>query len=149
MNKLFSLIFGTAKSYITNRQKIKSAKQDQEFKIIEAQTYSAIQVIQNNSKSDNDTDFITQQNKKYTFKDEVLTYLFLVPILITNLLPFIKVFSINGDSLQLHTYLAESYEALNLLPQWYFIILFAIVVDVLGFRSFARPFVQKFKAKFL
>jgi len=149
MNKLFSLIFGTAKSYITNRQKIKSAKQDQEFKIIEAQTNSAIQVIQNNSKSDNDTDFITQQNKKFTFKDEVLTYLFLIPILITNILPFIKVFSINGNSLELHIYLAESYQALTLLPQWYFIILFAIVIDVLGFRSFARPFLQKLKSKYL
>lgn len=148
MNKIISLLFGFGKSYLTNRQKIKSAKQDQQFKIIEAETKSIIETTLSNNSSDNNNDFQTIQNKKFTFKDEILTYLFLIPIFITNLLPFIKAYSKDGQILQLHVYLNESYISLSLLPQWYFIILFAIVVDVLGFRSFARPFIQKIKNKF-
>ena len=37
-----------------------------------------------------------------------------------------------------------SYENLDKLPNWYKYVLGAIVIDVLGFRSFARKIVDKY-----
>ena len=42
----------------------------------------------------------------------------------------------------MNLYLQESYATLDGLPEWYKHVLFAIVVDVLGFRSFARKIVE-------
>ena len=79
-------------------------------------------------------------------KDEIVTYTFLTPVFIATATPFIQAF--NADN---WTRLAEdikiSYTALNALPDWYMYVLFAIIIDVLGFRSFARKLVDKYIGK--
>lgn len=138
--KVVGNIFGIGKDYLNNRAKLKQAKVDQEFEIIKAETGAIVNRIETNTQSDSEIDIITARNKRYTLKDEVVTYIFLMPVFIANVMPFIMAY--NGDWRLLNTYFIESYESLNQLPTWYPYIVGVIVVDVLGFRSFARKIIE-------
>tara|TARA_B110000977_G_scaffold200383_1_gene290693 strand:+ start:3505 stop:3948 length:444 start_codon:yes stop_codon:yes gene_type:complete len=136
-------IFGFGKEILLNKNKLKAAKQEQEFKIVEAQTKATVDRILSNTDSDNQIDLITAQDKKHSFKDEVITYLFLIPVFIATITPFIIAFK-ESDYINLSSDIRISYENLDKLPEWYKYVLGAIVVDVLGFRSFARKLVSKY-----
>lgn len=136
-------IFGFGKEILLNKNKLKAAKQEQEFKIVEAQTKATVDRILSNTDSDNQIDLITAQDKKHSFKDEVITYLFLIPVFIATITPFIIAFKEN-NFINLSDDIRISYENLDKLPDWYKYVLGAIVIDVLGFRSFARKLVSKY-----
>lgn len=136
-------IFGFGKEILLNKNKLKAAKQEQEFKIVEAQTKATVDRILSNTDSDNQIDLITAQDKKHSFKDEVITYLFLIPVFIATITPFIIAFK-ESDYINLSSDIRISYENLDKLPDWYKYVLGAIVIDVLGFRSFARKLVSKY-----
>ena len=136
-------IFGFGKEILLNKNKLKAAKQEQEFKIVEAQTKATVDRILSNTDSDNQIDLITAQDKKHSFKDEVITYLFLIPVFIATITPFIIAFKEN-NFINLSSDISVSYENLDKLPEWYKYVLGAIVIDVLGFRSFARKLVSKY-----
>jgi len=57
--------------------------------------------------------------------------------------PFITAYQ-TDDFVNLNSHIVESYDALNELPTWYKYVLGAVVIDVLGFRSFARKLVEKY-----
>jgi hypothetical protein len=139
-------LLGIGKSALNNRAKLKQSKADQEFKIIEANTNATVDRILNNTQSDNQIDLITAQNKKYTYKDEVITYLFLMPVAIATAVPFIIAFK-TDDWGNLNTLTLDSYQSLDKLPIWYKWALAAVIVDVLGFRSFARKLLDKYVEK--
>jgi len=136
-------LLGVGKEVLKNRAELKRLKAEQEFKIVEATTKAQVDRIMSNTDSDNQIDLITAQNKKYTSKDEIVTYLFLVPVVVATVVPFITAYQIN-DWLNLNVYIVDSYNALSELPSWYKYVLGAIVIDVLGFRSFARKLVEKY-----
>ena len=141
--ELIKNIFGFGKEILLNKNKLKAAKQEQEFKIVEAQTKATVDRILSNTDSDNQIDLITAQDKKHSFKDEVITYLFLIPVFIATITPFIIAFK-ESDYINLSSDIRISYENLDKLPDWYKYVLGAIVIDVLGFRSFARNLVSKY-----
>lgn len=148
--KILSIIgnlLGIGKGYLENRQKLKQAKSDQEHEIVIAETKATVDRILKNTESDNSIDLINARNKKYTIKDEVLTYLFLMPVVVATIVPFLQAMSIEGDWTQLNVYFKNSYETLDTLPQWYKYVLYAVVIDVLGFRSFARKVVDTYLNK--
>ena len=133
---------GIGKDYLNNRQKLKAAKAEQEFKIVEAETKAIVNRIETNTNSDAEIDVITARNKRFTIKDDVITYLFLVPVIVASVVPFIVAFN-NGDWENLSSHIVDSYNSLSELPNWYPYILGAIVTDVLGFRTFLRKLVDK------
>lgn len=137
-------LLGIGKGYLENRAKLKEARQEQEFKIIEAETKAVVDRIMSNTESDNEIDLITARNKRYTYKDEIVTYLFLIPIVIASLTPFIMAWQ-NNSWVELNAHIKSSYESLDTLPSWYKYVVGAIVIDVLGFRSFARKIVEKWR----
>ena len=139
-------LFGIGKQYIKDRQETKRLEVKQRHEIIKAETDAVVNRIKSNTQSDNEIDLITARNKRYTLKDEIITYIFLVPIAVATIVPFIVAWE-NGDWLNLNTHIRESYFSLDKLPQWYKWVLFAVVVDVLGFRSFARKLVDKWLCK--
>jgi len=145
MLKILSLLINPLKTYFTNRQKNKAIKLDQQHRIIEAKTKSTIKLIETDQINDHSLDYINQQNKRFTYKDEFITYLFLIPVLTANLVPFFIAFSHLGTFKNLNQYTLDSYNTLDLLPDWYKFICFMIVIDVLGFRSFVRSFLKKIK----
>jgi len=140
---LIGNLLGIGKNALENRSKLKRLKAEQEFKIIEAQTNAQVDRIMSNTDSDNQIDLITAQNKKYTLKDEVVTYLFLVPVFVATVVPFVTAYE-TGNWINLNAYVKDSYLALDELPEWYKYVLGAVVIDVLGFRSFARKLVDKY-----
>jgi len=139
-------LLGIGKNALNNKAKLKQAESEQRFKIIEATTNAQVDRIMSNTDADNQIDLITTQDKKYTFKDEVVTYLFLVPVIVATAVPFITAFK-TGNWTNLNLLVRDSYLALDQLPTWYKYVLGAVVVDVLGFRSFARGFVDKYFKK--
>jgi hypothetical protein len=143
---LLGNLLGIGKSALENRAKLKQLKAEQEFKITEATTKASVDRIMSNTESDNQIDLITAQNKKYTYKDEVITYLFLMPVLIATVVPFIIAYEANSWG-ELNDLTLSSYESLDMLPTWYKYVLGAVVIDVLGFRSFARKLVDKYMNK--
>lgn len=140
---LIGNLLGIGKEALSNRAKLKQLKQEQEFKVLEAQTKANVDRILSNTDSDNQIDLITAQQKNNTLKDEVVTYLFLIPVFIATVSPFIIAFKENNFT-HLPQDIRVSYENLNQLPNWYKYVLGAIVIDVLGFRSFARKIVDKY-----
>lgn len=143
---IFSLIgdlLGIGKGALENKAKLKQLKAQQEHSIIKAQTKARVDRIMSNTDSDNQIDLITAQNKKYTLKDEVVTYLFLIPVVVATLVPFIIAYKSN-DWVNMNKFVLDSYESLDKLPQWYKYVLGAVIIDVLGFRSFARKIVDKY-----
>ena len=141
--KLLGNLIGIGKDALNNKAKLKRLKQEQEFSIIEAQTKANVDRILSNTDSDNQIDLITAQQKNNTLKDEVVTYLFLIPVFIATVSPFIIAFKENNFT-HLPQDIRVSYENLNQLPNWYKYVLGAIIIDVLGFRSFARKLVNKY-----
>lgn len=146
---LFKNIFGSLTDIINKKQELKRLKVQNEISIAKAQTNSTIKILEKQSNTDLDIDFVNQQDKKYTIKDDVLTYLFLIPVFSASFVPFFTAFSDTGTFSNLNLYINESYQSLNLLPTWYKIVVFLIVIDVLGFRSLARPLVKKLTNKYL
>lgn len=136
-------ILGIGKDALTSRAELKRLKAKQDHSIIEAQTKAQVDRILSNTDSDNQIDLITSQNKRYTLKDEVVTYIFLVPVFIATATPFLIAFN-NNEWTSLSIYVKESYRNLDQLPTWYKYVLGAIIIDVLGFRSFARKIAQKY-----
>ena len=143
---IFSLIgdlIGIGKGALENKAKLKQLKAVQEHSIIEAQTKAQVDRIMSNTDSDNQIDLITAQNKKYTLKDEVVTYLFLIPVVVATIVPFIIAYK-TDDWVSMNDFVLKSYESLDQLPDWYKYVLGAVIIDVLGFRSFARKIVDKY-----
>jgi hypothetical protein len=142
---LITDLLGIGGNWVKNKQEAKRLKQIQEHEIIKAETELLVSRIKSNLESDNQIDLITAQNKKYSFKDEVVTYLFLTPVFVATLSPFITlIFDLDIDFNEI---LKESYYSLNELPEFYKYILYAVIIDVLGFRSFARELISKISIK--
>ncbi|MBL4820134.1 MAG: hypothetical protein JKY98_03950 [Gammaproteobacteria bacterium] len=146
MWKIFGSIIGIGGNFFKNKAKLKELKQIQSHEIIKAQTMAVVDRIMNNTESDNQIDLITARNKKYTWKDEIVTYLFLTPVFIAAITPFIMAYETSKWG-SLNEYTKQSWQSLNELPDWYMYVLFAVVVDVLGFRSFMRKLIEKYTSK--
>lgn len=136
-------LLGIGKDALENKAKLKQLKAEQEHSIIEAQTKAQVDRIMSNTDSDNQIDLITAHNKKYTLKDEVVTYLFLIPVVVATIVPFIIAYKSN-NWVNMNDFVLSSYESLDKLPNWYKYVLGAVIIDVLGFRSFARKIVDKY-----
>jgi hypothetical protein len=140
---LIGNLLGIGKSALENRAKQKQLEAEQKHEITSAQTKATVDRIMSNTDADNNIDLITAQNKKYTWKDEIITYLFLVPVAIATVVPFIIAYKTDAWT-ELNNLTLSSYESLDKLPQWYKWVLGAVVIDVLGFRSFARKLIDKY-----
>lgn len=140
---LISNLLGIGKQSLENRAKQKQLEAQQKHEITSAQTKATVDRIMSNTDADNNIDLITAQNKKYTWKDEIITYLFLVPVAIATIVPFIIAYKTNAWT-ELNDLTLKSYESLDKLPTWYKWVLGAVVVDVLGFRSFARKLIDRY-----
>lgn len=130
-------VFGIGKDYLKNRAELKKLKHQQEHEIIKAETDAMVSRIKGNTESDNEIDIITARNKKYTWKDDIIVYLFLIPVFVANITPFLVAYQ-NSNWIELNTYIKDSYLGLDTLPNWYKYVLGAVIVDTIGMRSFFR-----------
>jgi len=141
--KILGNLLGIGKDALNNRAELKRLKAVQKHAILEAQTKAQVDRILSNTDSDNQIDLITAQDKRHTLKDEIVTYLFLIPVVIATATPFIIAYK-DANFTNLAQDIRVSYENLDCLPKWYKYVLAAIIIDVLGFRSFARKLIGKY-----
>lgn len=150
MFKILGGIFGPVVEEVggifKRRSERKARKEESRARIEEARTQAAVDRILSNTDADNNIDLITAENKRYSWKDEIVTYLFLMPVLIATAVPFITAVD-EGQWKNLNSYVLESYNSLDALPTWYKWALAAVIIDALGFRSFSRKVVNKFIEK--
>ncbi len=139
-------LVGIGKGALQNRQKRKQAELATKLQIEKARSTAQVQRITSNTISDNEIDLITAQNKSKTFKDEFLTVLLLMPLVVATIEPFIRAYKSN-TWIQLNEYFLQSYINLDKLPDWWMYAFFAVIIDVLGFRSFARKIVNNLMDK--
>ncbi len=66
-----------------------------------------------------------------------------MPIVVATIIPVLTAYRLD-DWINLNYHIVESYNALEQLPDWYKYVLGAIIIDVLGFRSFARKIINKY-----
>ena len=125
--KIIGDLLGIGKDALKNRAELKAQ----------------VDRILSNTDSDNQIDLITAQDKRYTLKDEIVTYLFLIPVVIATVSPFIIAYK-ESNFTNLAQDIRVSHENLDCLPNWYKYVLGAIIIDVLGFRSFARKLIEKY-----
>tara|TARA_R110002012_G_scaffold321835_1_gene551703 strand:+ start:1543 stop:2010 length:468 start_codon:yes stop_codon:yes gene_type:complete len=146
IGKAIGDLFGIGRDALNNRAKKKQLEADQKHSIIKAETDAIVHRIMSNTTADNEIDLVTARNKKYTWKDEIITYIFLIPIVVATVVPFIIAYE-NNEWTDLNKFIQDSYYSLDQLPEWYKWVLGAVVIDVLGFRSFARKIVDKWGSK--
>ena len=139
-------VIGIGKGALESKQKRKQAELDSRLKIEVARANAQVTRINSNTISDNEIDLITAQNKSKTFKDEFLTYLLLMPLVVATIEPFIRAWKSN-TWVKLNEYFLETYTNLDKLPDWWMYAFFAVIIDVLGFRSFARKIVNNLMDK--
>ncbi|MGK0464784.1 hypothetical protein [Clostridium sp.] len=139
-------LLGIGKSALNNRAKLKSLKIENKFKIEEATTNAQVRRINSETEGDLAIDLITNRDKKNTKKDEAVVYLFLAPLFVVTVVPFIVAYK-TGEWEKLNILFSESYQSLSNLPEWYFWGLGFVLIDVLGFRSFARKLMDKYPGK--
>ena len=134
---------GIGGDLLKNRAERKNLIAKQDHEIIKATTTAEVQRINLLTDADNQIDLITAKQKSKTIKDDVVTYTFLIPVFIATASPFIIAWSTDN-----WTNLAEdvenAYKNLDALPNWYKYVLGAVIIDVLGFRSFTRKLVDTY-----
>lgn len=139
-------VLGIGKQALADKAKLKQLKAQQKHSIIIAKTNAEVNRITSNTTSDNEIDLETVRQMQITWKDDVLTYLFLVPVFIASIVPFILAYKTDTWEL-LNKYVSDSYQSLNGLPEWYKWILGLVVIATLGFRSMLRKAVNKWVNK--
>jgi hypothetical protein len=139
-------VIGIGKDALNNKAKLKEQKVQNKFKIEEATTNAQVRRINSETEGDLAIDLITARDKKNTKKDEAVVYLFLAPLFVATVVPFIVAFKTSKWE-DLNILFNESYQSLALLPEWYFWGLGFVLIDVLGFRSFARKLMDKHPGK--
>ena len=134
---------GIGGDWLKNRAKHKNLIAEQKHSIIKAETDAEVNRIMSNTTADNEIDLITAKQKSKTLKDDIVTYMFLVPVMIATASPFIIAWT-ESDFTNLATDIELSYKNLNALPDWYKYVLYAVIIDVLGFRSFTRKLINTY-----
>lgn len=136
-------LLGIGKQALENRAERKNLEAKHDFAIIKARTDADVDRILSNTDSDNAIDLQTARDKTKTWKDEILSYLILMPLIIATAVPFIQAYE-SSDFSNLNNFVAQSYQNLELMPYWWPYALFAVMIDILGFRSFARILVNSY-----
>lgn len=140
---IFSIIFNGVKDWLTNRQKVKHIQAESKIRILEAQVEAEVNRINANTTADNDIDLVTVKGWNQTIKDDLIVYLFLIPLASATLIPILIVLK-NGDYTNLLKYYRESYQTLDSMPIWYKYGLFAVIIVTLGLRSYGRKIIDKY-----
>jgi len=139
-------VLGIGKTALENKQKLNQIKVEGAHEIEKARVNAEVNRIVSNSASDNEIDLETVRQMDSTWKDDILTYLFLVPVFVASIVPFILAYKTSTWDL-LNKYVLDSYTSLNALPEWYKWILGLVVIATLGFRSLLRKAIDKWVDK--
>ena len=129
-----SLISGVS-TYFTDKQKIKKAKVEGEVKIIIAEAEAKVKMAELGQIQTYNLDMIATKNMAKTWKDDIVFYIFLVPMVLS----FIP---------NMQPYVVDGFSALDGTPEWYRYILIMMIVVIFGMRGLARDVLKIIINKF-
>jgi len=134
---LIGNLLGIGKEALERRSALKKAKLEGDLKVIEARVNAQVTRINSNTISDNQLDLMAKEQQANSYKDEVVSFIFLMPLVVATVNPFLVAYK-TSNWLSLTQGFVSSYEALNSFPTWYIVGVVLVVIDILGFRSFLR-----------
>lgn len=130
-------LLGIGKGALERRSALKKAKLESELKVIEARANAQVNRINSNTVSDNQLDLMAKEQQANSYKDEVVSFIFLMPLIVATLTPFLIAYN-TSNWITLIDQFVKSYDSLNKFPTWYIVGVVLVVIDILGFRSFLR-----------
>jgi len=130
-------LLGIGKGALERRSALKKAKLESELRVIEARANAQVNRINSNTVSDNQLDLMAKEQQAKSYKDEVVSFIFLMPLVVATITPFLVTYK-TGEWEQLTNEFVKAYEALKQFPTWYIVGVVLVVIDILGFRSFLR-----------
>lgn len=130
-------LLGIGKQALENKQRRKQVALESKLKIEEARANAQVDRIMSNTVSDNQLDLMAKEQQANSWKDEIVSFIFLTPLIVATIIPFIVAYS-TGEWVKLIDEFVKSYESLNKLPTWFVVGVSLVVIDILGFRSFLR-----------
>ena len=108
-----------------------------DLKVIEARANAQVTRINSNTVSDNQLDLMAKEQQATSYKDEVVSFIFLMPLVVATVNPFLVAYK-TSNWIGLTEQFVKSYDSLNKFPTWYIVGVVLVVIDILGFRSFLR-----------
>jgi uncharacterized membrane protein YidH (DUF202 family) len=134
---LIGNLLGIGKGALERRSALKKAKLDSDLKVIEARANAQVTRINSNTVSDNQLDLMAKEQQATSYKDEVVSFIFLMPLVVATVNPFLVAYK-TSNWVELTEQFVKSYDSLNKFPTWYIVGVVLVVIDILGFRSFLR-----------
>jgi hypothetical protein len=134
---LIGNLLGIGKGALERRSALKKAKLDSDLKVIEARANAQVTRINSNTVSDNQLDLMAKEQQATSYKDEVVSFIFLMPLVVATVNPFLVAYK-TSNWVGLTEQFVKSYDSLNKFPTWYIVGVVLVVIDILGFRSFLR-----------
>ncbi len=134
---LIGNLLGIGKGALERRSALKKAKLDSDLKVIEARANAQVTRINSNTVSDNQLDLMAKEQQATSYKDEVVSFIFLMPLVVATVNPFLVAYK-TSNWIGLTEQFVKSYDSLNKFPTWYIVGVVLVVIDILGFRSFLR-----------
>jgi hypothetical protein len=134
---LIGNLLGIGKGALERRSALKKAKLDSDLKVIEARANAQVTRINSNTVSDNQLDLMAKEQQATSYKDEVVSFIFLMPLVVATVIPFLVAYK-TSNWVGLTEQFVKSYDSLNKFPTWYIVGVVLVVIDILGFRSFLR-----------
>ena len=135
--ELIGNLLGIGKGALERSSALKKAKLDSDLKVIEARANAQVTRINSNTVSDNQLDLMAKEQQATSYKDEVVSFIFLMPLVVATVNPFLVAYK-TSNWIGLTEQFVKSYESLNKFPVWYVVGVVLVVIDILGFRSFLR-----------
>ena len=134
---LIGNLLGIGEGALERRSALKKAKLDSDLKVIEARANAQVTRINSNTVSDNQLDLMAKEQQATSYKDEVVSFIFLMPLVVATVNPFLVAYK-TSNLIGLTEQFVKSYDSLNKFPTWYIVGVVLVVIDILGFRSFLR-----------
>ena len=134
---LIGNLLGIGEGALERRSALKKAKLDSDLKVIEARANAQVARINSNTVSDNQLDLMAKEQQATSYKDEVVSFIFLMPLVVATVNPFLVAYK-TSNWIGLTEQFVKSYDSLNKFPTWYIVGVVLVVIDILGFRSFLR-----------
>ena len=134
---LIGNLLGIGEGALERRSALKKAKLDSDLKVIEARANAQVTRINSNTVSDNQLDLMAKEQQATSYKDEVVSFIFLMPLVVATVNPFLVAYK-TSNWIGLTEQFVKSYDSLNKFPTWYIVGVVLVVIDILGFRSFLR-----------
>jgi hypothetical protein len=134
---LIGNLLGIGKGALERRSALKKAKLNSDLKVIEARANAQVTRINSNTVSDNQLDLMAKEQQATSYKDEVVSFIFLMPLVVATVNPFLVAYK-TSNWVGLTEQFVKSYDSLNKFPTWYIVGVVLVVIDILGFRSFLR-----------